>query len=170
MDHDHRRATALVAAYRLFVVAVALYLPIAFGGDAAQQFYEALQNAPGQQRSALTWHPALAEAARRHAAQLAADGNWSHCDLSGKCANQYAVEAGCKHGYSGANNVESLVAGTNDPAVALRALLGSASHADHLLGRNAFFREQQHIGVALVDMPGSRYRYYWSIMIATCAQ
>lgn len=168
MDHDNRRATALVAAYRLFVVAVALYLPIAFGGDAAQQFYEALQNAPGQQHGSLIWHDGLAEAARRHAAQLAIDGNWSHCDLSGKCANEYATETGCDHGHGKGNSVESLVAGTNDPAVALRALLGSASHADHLLGRNAFFREQQHIGIALVDAPGSRYRYYWSIMIATC--
>jgi uncharacterized protein YkwD len=174
MDHDHRRSPVLVAAYRLFVVVwlgIALYLPIAFGGgDAGQRFHTLLRDAPGQQRSAMTWHPALAEAARRHAAQLAQDGNWSHCDLSGKCANQYAREAGCNHGYGGANSVESLVAGTDDPAVALRALLGSEKHADHLLGRNAFFREQRHVGVALVSVPGSRFTHYWSIMIATCRE
>lgn len=168
MDRKNRDRRPLVNTARLVVVAVALYLPIAFGGAPSQQFFALLKDAPGQQHGSLIWHDGLAEAARRHAAQLAIDGNWSHCDLSGKCANEYATETGCDHGHGKGNSVESLVAGTNDPAVALRALLGSASHADHLLGRNAFFREQQHIGIALVDAPGSRYRYYWSIMIATC--
>lgn len=151
-------------------VRYAVYLPIVHSGAsyAPTALVALLQAHPQQQRSAMTWHPALAEAARRHAAQLAADGNWSHCDLSGKCANDYATEAGCNHGYGDGNNVESLVAGTDDPAVALRALLGSEKHADHLLGRSAFFREQRHVGVALVSVPGSRFTHYWSVMTATC--
>lgn len=172
MGNGQRGSVFLVVAYRLFVVAwlgAVIYFPIAFsGGGPTQEFLALLQAHPQQERSGMTWHPALAEAARRHAAQLAQDGNWSHCDLSGKCANQYAVEAGCKHGYGGKNNVESLVAGTDNAEKALNALLNSKSHADHLLGRNAFFREQKHVGVALVSVPGSRWTHYWVIMIATC--
>lgn len=65
------------------------------------------------------------------------------------------------------NNIESLVAGSPDPGVIFAALASSPGHADHLFGRG-WFRAQRHVGVAYVEAPGSRFGFYWVVLIGAC--
>lgn len=136
----------------------------------ALAFYRLLTGDARQERPSLACHPALVRAAQRRAASLIASGLWSHCDpVSGICPNEVARRAGCAlpASYGNGNNIESLVAGSDDPGVMFAALASSPSHAPHLFGRG-WFRHQRHAGIAYVAAPGSRFGFYWVVMVAVC--
>ena len=124
-----------------------------------------------QQRRALQCNPALVRAALFRAQSMAEGGYFAHCDPRGICANRIAIEAGCQlpgdYPPNG-NNIESILAGTNDPNFAYNILIASPSHKTHLLGVADFFRKQDQVGIAFLDAPGSKYRYYWVVLIARC--
>lgn len=144
--------------------------PSCFPGAAEQEFYRLLVGDGRQQRPRLQCDPRLVAAAKLRAAAQPPAG-LSHCDSFGICANVYARAAGCRlpgtYGMNG-NNIESLTGGTASPAAAFESLARSPSHATHLFGQIPFFREQDHIGIALVEIPGWRWRWAWAIIIAPC--
>lgn len=137
---------------------------------AALTFFELLARDGRQQRPRLQCDPRLVAAAQRRAAAQPPTG-LSHCDAAGVCANQYARAAGCRlpanYGHNG-NNIESLTAGTVNPIEAFASLARSPSHAVHLFGQNDFFRAQDRIGIAVAEIPGYRWRWAWSVLIARC--
>ena len=137
----------------------------------AREFARLLIGDSRQQRTTIRCNPALVRAAQHRAESMATLGYFGHCDPNGVCPNPVARAAGCRlpsyYSLNG-NNVESILAGASDPALVWKLLSASPSHAVHLLGTSDFFREQQDIGVAFVDVPGSRYTYYWVVMIAVC--
>jgi uncharacterized protein YkwD len=148
-----------------------VFLPFVGGGsNNITTFGHLLLTDPRQQRVGLLWSKCLQIAAATRAESLATLRYWGHCDLSGKCANTFAREAGCKLPayYGNGNNIESLVAGTNDVQLAFDSLAQSSLHAVHLFGQNNFFREQTHFGIAYLDAPVSVYHYYWVILIGIC--
>ena len=65
------------------------------------------------------------------------------------------------------NNVESLVAGTDNAVIAFAALAGSEKHAPHLFGRG-WFRHQRQYGIAVAT--GGRLGWYWCVMIGACGE
>ena len=124
-----------------------------------------------QERTVMKCHPALANAAQARAANLAANNYFAHCDPTGKCANQYARDAGCilpDYYSENGNNIESLVAGPADWSVAYWFLSNSPAHANHLFGKIDFFREQMHYGVGVVHDASSLYKHYYVYLIAIC--
>lgn len=135
----------------------------------ALAFYRSLVGDSRQERTRLDCHPALVRAAQRRAASLVASGLWSHCDPNGVCANQVARNMGCTlpATYGAGNNIESLVAGSPDAGVMFAALANSPGHSPHLFGRG-WFRHQRHVGIAYVAAPGSRFGFYWVVLIGVC--
>lgn len=144
-------------------------VPACWNSWGAYAFYWLLRNDYRQQRARLECDPRLVLAARRRALAQPLDG-LAHCDSAGVCANAYARAAGCKlpAGYTAKNEIESLAAGTIDPLEAFRSLARSPDHARHLFGENDTFREQDRIGIAMVEVPGHRYRWVWVVLIARC--
>jgi hypothetical protein len=144
--------------------------PACWPSAAEAEFYRLLVGDSRQQRPRLECDARLVAAARLRAAAQP-PGGLSHCDSLGICANVYARAAGCRlpaHYTVNGNNIESLTGGMKDPAVAFASLAWSPSHAAHLFGQNIFFREQDRIGIALVEIPGWRWQYSWAILIARC--
>lgn len=147
---------------------VIIYLPLILVSDCGQSepaYYlqRAIASHVEQQRPLLVCDDRLVAAAQKRASTVAHAGALAHCDQAGICANVYARVEGCMlpSTYGDGNEVESLGSGTKDWRVMLKALLGSPSHRDHLLGVGDFFRAQTRIGVALVDDT-------WAILIADC--
>lgn len=142
-------------------------------GVAERAFYQRLINDGRQQRPLLVCDTRLVAAAQRRALAQPPAG-LSHCDALGICANVYARAAGCQLPASYAvngNNIESLGLGTVNVDVMYKALVDdSPSHRLHLMGEGGGFREQDRIGIALVDVPTNRYRYVWVILIARCVE
>jgi uncharacterized protein YkwD len=137
----------------------------------AAEFTKMLTGDSRQQRKVIRCNPALVRAAQHRAESMTALGYFGHCDPNGVCANAVARAQGCRlpaHYSLFGNNIESLIGGTGDPATAWQLLSASPSHAQHLLGLSDFFREQQDIGVAFVEVEGSRYTFYWVVMVAVC--
>lgn len=152
------------------------YLPVVVWQECltsyeAGQFYELLSADTRQRRVKLVCHPALVRSARLRAESLAQFGYWAHCDPFKVCPNMVARNAGCKlpssYSWNG-NQIESLGAGTRVMWIIFQALANSEKHADHLFGRNNFFREQYHYGIAVVTVPGSRYETYTVVHIGIC--
>lgn len=124
-----------------------------------------------QQRPAMRCSPALSRAAYQRALNLSKTGLLSHCDETGKCANTYAREAGCRLPDSydpNGTNVESFILGPNNTTVAYTLLALSPSHAAHLFGQNDFFRAQDDYGMAVLRAPGTYYEYYYVFYIGDC--
>lgn len=119
----------------------------------------------GQQHPSLIWDPCLELAAKIRVEQISIE--WGHC-FQGNCANRI-VRAICPvptdYPENG-NSIESIIGGVKNPISALTALLGSNSHADHLLGRNEFFRSQNRVGIAFLDRVGSPYTFYYVFLIS----
>lgn len=136
----------------------------------AAAFFWMLQLDPRQQRPHIECDARLVRAAENRAAAQFGDG-LSHCDILGICANVYVRAAGCvlpAHYAVNGNNVEELAGGTSDPVSVFNALARSPSHKVHLFGENDFFRRQTRVGIALVELPNLRWRYYWAIIITEC--
>lgn len=145
--------------------------PSCWPSAAEAEFYRLLVADSRQQHPRLQCDVRLVAAAKLRAAAQPPTG-LSHCDSLGICANVYARAAGCQlpsyYAING-NNIESLTGGMKDPAVAVASLARSPSHAAHLFGENDFFRAQDRIGIAMVEIPGWRWQYSWAILIAPCA-
>lgn len=159
-----------------------IYLPIiggpppdpTFGNPAALAFYQLLVTDPRQRRLRLDPCPALIAAARHRAGQLATMTDLAHIEPDGVTTiNEVARRFGCglpAHYPIRGNGIESLVAGTGVALAAFEALARSPKHAPHLFGESDFYLEQTQIGIAMVDALGSRWRWYWSVLIGSCAQ
>jgi len=156
-----------------------VYLPIVGGPppvvaiNPVTAFYRLLTADQRQQRGRLEVCACLEQAAAWRAHGLAVLGDpWSHRDRDGIRPNAYARRAGCvlppDYAIDG-NQVESLVAGSADPAVMFAALAASASHRVHLFGELDFYRRQDKIGVAVCEGPGE-FRWYWAIFISRCEE
>lgn len=157
-----------------------VYLPIVGGPppvvavNPVTAFYRLLTADQRQQRGRLEVCACLEQAAMWRAHGLAMLGDpWSHRDKDGIAPNAYARRAGCvlpKDYALDGNNVESLCAGSADPAVMFAALAASAAHRVHLFGELDFYRRQDKIGVAVCESPDpqSMFRWYWAIFISRC--
>lgn len=167
-----------------------IYFPIAGGGNAdpaatifdnpkALAFYRLLLTDPRQQRATMAPCASLVAAARHRVAQLATMQEIAHRDADGTTPNEIARRFGCTlpadYPERG-NGIESLVAGTGDPQAAFDALAGSPSHSRHLfaldgLGRaDAYYGRQTACGIAMLEATGSRWTWYWAILIAPCGE
>lgn len=137
---------------------------------AAAEFVRLLVEDSRQQRLVLRCHPALVLAAERRAQSMATNDYFGHVDPAGVWPNAYVREAGCSLPwyYSLTNNSESITAGSPSPQSSKEALARSAGHRIHLFGEDSFFREQDFIGIAMAYNPNSRYKWYWSVIIARC--
>lgn len=145
---------------------VKIWLPIVKGIDnLADRFLQALKLHQDQERKILIWDHCLAEAAMYRAYQITK--YFSHC-YKGNCTNRI-VRSYCplppEYPDNG-NSIESLIGGVEDPVLALGFLLNSPKHADHLLGRNPFFRQQSRIGIAYVQDVTAKYQFYYVILIS----
>jgi len=165
-----------------------IYLPIAGNGIAdpaasifdnpfALAFYRLLNTDPRQKRATLDPCPTLVAAARHRAAMLATMPDIAHVDPDGTTPNEIARRFGCAlpSDYpERGNGIESLVAGTGDPQAAFTALANSPSHAKHLFaldgdGRaDAYYGRQNACGIALTEVAGSRWGWYWVVLLAPC--
>jgi uncharacterized protein YkwD len=155
----------------LAITAPTATAPACYRSAPAVAFAQMLATDARQQRTVVRCHPALVAAAQQRAESMAALRYFGHCDPNGVCPNPVARAAGCRlpAAYTiNGNNIESILAGTPDPALTWQLLSASPGHARHLLGLDAFFREQHDIGVAFVAAPGSEYSFYWVILIAVC--
>lgn len=158
-----------------------IYLPIIATAPAAEdselspacaEFLRLLTGDERQQRPSLTVCGSLMAAAELRAWGLANGDPFAHVDSVGVTPNQYARLAGCRlpDGYAEhGNNIESLAAGTGDPAVAFEALANSPKHSNHLFGRG-WFGHQAHVGIAMAENPAAPYRWYWCILIGLCLE
>lgn len=141
-----------------------------FNSAATAEFYRLLTTDARQQRPVMACDSRLAAAAELRAKAQPVEG-LSHCDALGLCANSYVRAAGCRlplMGYGLVNQVESLTAGTPNAQAAFDSLARSPSHSKHLFGEIDLFRAQDRVGIAMVEVPGHRYRFVWVILIARC--
>ena len=148
-----------------------IYLPIvAAQTDPVADFCRLLVADARQQRPTLELCAVLQQAAVWRAYGLASGGDpFDHVDKDDITPNELARRAGCRlpDDYAAkGNNIESLVAGTDDPVVAFTALASSLKHSDHLFGRG-WFQRQRHFGVALCR-GSAEFTWYWAIQIAQC--
>ena len=148
-----------------------VYLPIVANQvDPVADFCRLLVGDRRQQRMNLELCASLQQTAVWRAWGLACGGDpWGHVDEDGVTPNELARRAGCvlpdDYNPKG-NNVESLVAGTDDPVVAFNALANSPKHSDHLFGRG-WFQRQRHFGVALCR-GSAEFTWYWAVYVGTC--
>lgn len=133
--------------------------------DLAREFFNELASHPNQEHPSLIWDSCLVIAAHARAQQVAI--TFDHCFV-GSCANRIIrIYCSLPAEYpENGNSVESLVGGVEDHSVALRALLRSEKHANHLLGRTPFFKEQNRVGIAFLHEPKGKYQYYYVILIS----
>lgn len=141
-----------------------------FKSPAAAEFYRLLTTDARQQRPTLICDSRLVAAAELRAKAQPSTG-LSHCDSQNICANTYARAQGCRlplDGYGLGNQIESLTAGTANAQAAFDSLARSPSHSKHLFGEIELFRQQDRVGIAMMEVPGHRYRWVWVVLIARC--
>lgn len=141
-------------------------------GEKAQEFFDLMVADARQQRTVLRCNPFLNKAAQARAQSLADGGYWAHCDpVKKECPNKVARLAGCKlpSNYEDDKNyIEELSAGSPDARASFDSLANSPSHKVHLFGEGDFFQQQGDVGIALLEKTGSRFTYYWVVLIAVC--
>lgn len=137
--------------------------------DKAQEFFELLKADPRQNRKLMEWSKLLESAASIRTESLARLDYWAHCEPNGPCPNEVARSVGCVFPFDYSekgNNIESLVAGTPDVAVAFEALANSPSHRDHMFGVGQFLKRQNRVGIHVRYDSSSTFKWYYSILIA----
>lgn len=130
-----------------------------------------LKTDPGQKRADLKLSIALSQAARRRAQDMANRAYFDHTNPDGFGPNCIVLQEKflLPDNYGSLitdNNVETIAAGYANMTEAWKGLLTSAHHADHLLGRVDFYREQTYYGIGYVNVPGSQYQHYLVIIIS----
>ncbi len=137
--------------------------------EAAQQLALLIIQDPLQQRTRLSCHPLLAEAAAEKAKTMAQKGIVNHY-VGGLGANQRLRMIGYQLPpfYSGAigNQVEAVAGGYSTAEEVWAAFKASNGHRSHLLGELPFYRQQLHIGVGFHYKWSSPHVEYWTVYIA----
>lgn len=135
--------------------------------------YQTIRDSPDQQRNreAMGLHLLLEQAAQQKANDMARLGYFGHTSPSGVSANQNVRNTGYRlpewYPVDG-NNVESLYIGTDKPKDAAAAWFASDHHRPHVYGQDAFFRDQNCIGVGYAPFPKEEHRGYWVFISAPC--
>lgn len=104
----------------------------------------------------LAWSQWLALAARRHAADMAANDFVAHAGSDGARVDRRAERAG----YDWRAIGENVGAGAPDVARAVERWLGSPGHC-----RNLMSPDYADAGAACVTAPGTRYETYWTLVL-----
>ncbi|MBV2129617.1 CAP domain-containing protein [Rheinheimera sp. SM2107] len=137
--------------------------------ESAQQLALLIIQDPQQQRTTLSCHPLLAQAAADKAKVMAQKGMVNHY-VGGLGANQRLRMLGYNLPpfYSGAigNQVEAVAGGYSTAAEVWEAFKASTAHRSHLLGELPFYRQQLHIGVGFHYKWSSPHIEYWTVYIA----
>ncbi|HEV3048792.1 MAG TPA: CAP domain-containing protein [Longimicrobium sp.] len=136
-----------------------------------REFGRMLEQDPGQQRERIVYNPILARVARQRAQDLAARNYFSHTDPDGLGANTHVTRAGYRLPDSydrspAGNNIESIGGGYQSAWEAWQGLINSKHHRTHLLGLEAFYREQSEYGVGYARAADSEFEHYWVVLIA----
>lgn len=147
-----------------------IFLPLIFTStakqDSASLMIFNICNHKDQQRDKLNREQNLCLSAQYKAEQLSKLTEWQHVLKDGIWPNKL-VRNYCSNldpTYSDNNNyVESILIGIQDREIALYNLLKSEGHANHVLGRVSFYREQNSIGVGYVE---ANNNYFWVIHLA----
>jgi uncharacterized protein YkwD len=100
----------------------------------------------------LTWNPTLLQAAKEHAADMAAKNYFDHTGLDGRSPAQRVLAAG----YNYARMGENIAAGQASVEAAMAAWIGSPGHC-----QNMMTPEFRDIAVACVRNDAATYRIYW---------
>ncbi len=122
-------------------------------------------------RPQLTWNESLAIAAQSKAEDMAARDYFDHVTPEGRGINIMIHEAGYRLVDAflddrASNSFESILAGNDEGEAAIMSLITSRGHRRHLLGLSEFWANALDIGIGFAANPGSRYRYYWVVVIA----
>ena len=134
----------------------------------------ALRKVPA--KPALIWDAELAALAQRKAEDMAANNYMAHTDKKGRGMNYYLWKANypLPDFYAKdirANNVESIAANTEEAMDFVKQRIvdegvPNLGHRKHLLGFNDGDTPATHVGIGIAHNPNSRYKYYFSILIA----
>ena len=129
-----------------------------------------------EKRDQLAWNEILADVAVQKAIDMADRKYFSHVDPDGNGINIMIREAGYEIPDSwvedATNNFfESLQAGTATGIKVINDLVEDRGtdppgHRNHLLGIDEFWSNCTDIGIGMIKMPGSKYRYYTCVIIA----
>lgn len=136
-----------------------------------EEIEQLLLTDPGQEHPNLKLSVALSQAARRRAQDMADREYFAHTNPDGYGPNCIVLQQEFVlpdyYDFSNtANNVESIAGGYSTMQAAWAALMSSAGHSAHLLGKGDFYNEQSYYGIGYVNVPGSQYGHYLVIIIA----
>ncbi len=139
----------------------------------AQRLAQMIRTHPLQARVSLRCSALLAQVAAQRAAEMARRGQVSH-HYGVVSPNKRLRKAGYRLPTSYPrmfdNQVEALAGGYATAEHALQAFLDSPPHRTHLLAENAFYAEQDEIGVGFARNPDSNHVDYWVVYIARRAE
>ena len=131
---------------------------------------ERIRQHPEQRRSRLRCDASLTAFARSRALDMARRDYFAHVNPDHQGPNLLLKNSGypLPGYYAGirANSIESIAGGYADPHTVFDRLMQSESHRAHLLALEAFFEDQDEIGVAHVHAQQSEMEDYWVIVIA----
>ncbi len=131
-----------------------------------------------KKRDTLTWNEILAKVAQAKAEDMANNNYFSHTDLSGYGINYYVNKAGYEipakwYADKTTNYFENIAAGYSTGEATVKQLIydkgannASAGHRASLLGMTDWTSNCYDIGIGFAYNKNSKYRYYWSIIIA----
>ncbi|CAB1085044.1 Uncharacterized protein, YkwD family [Olavius algarvensis Delta 1 endosymbiont] len=106
---------------------------------------------------AVKWNPRLADAAWKHAGDMAEHDFFSHSGSKGSSVARRVNSAG----YAWRSVGENIYAGTETTAEVVAGWLTSTGHC-----RNIMSPKFSEIGAACVSNPASRYGTYWTLVLA----
>ncbi len=101
----------------------------------------------------LEMHEALREAARLHSQDMGEQNYFDHTSLDGRSPWQRIRDAG----YPGSGAAENIAAGNNSAQATFNQWLTSPGHCRNMMTANA-----NEVGIGHAEVPGSRYRHYWT--------
>lgn len=139
----------------------------------ADTLYRIIRDSRDQRRnkSMMMRHLFLDQAAQQKANDMVRLGYFAHTSPSDVSANQNVRNTGYRlperYPLNG-NNVESLYVGANNPQDVADTWLASDYHRFHVYGQDAFFRDQNCIGVGYALFPKEENCGYWVFISAPC--
>lgn len=102
---------------------------------------------------ALAMHEDLREAARLHSLDMGEQNYFDHTSLDGRSPWDRIRDAG----YPGSGAAENIAAGNASAQATFNQWLNSPGHCRNMMTRNA-----NEVGIGHAEVPGSRYRHYWT--------